>query len=96
MCRRFTQACPWDAVQAALGLAGESPELAPRYNLAPTQDALLVRLEYGRRVPALILVSKAGPIGAHQPKPFKQCERRSRGPDQDWTKTGPGEPDFLG
>jgi putative SOS response-associated peptidase YedK len=37
MCGRFTQACTWSEVYAALSLLSPSPSnMRPRYNVAPT------------------------------------------------------------
>ncbi|TAM56221.1 MAG: SOS response-associated peptidase [Acidobacteria bacterium] len=43
MCGRFTQAAPGEVVAALFELP-EVPVLAPRYNIAPTQDVAAVRL----------------------------------------------------
>ena len=42
MCGRFTQAAPGEVIAEAFGLP-EVPELAPRYNIAPTQEVAAVR-----------------------------------------------------
>ena len=42
MCGRFTQAAPGEVVAEVFGLP-EAPELAPRYNIAPTQEVAAVR-----------------------------------------------------
>jgi putative SOS response-associated peptidase YedK len=42
MCGRFTQAAPGEVIAALFGLP-EVPDLAPRYNIAPTQDVAAVR-----------------------------------------------------
>ncbi|HVS02910.1 MAG TPA: SOS response-associated peptidase [Thermoanaerobaculia bacterium] len=49
MCGRYTLSTPGDLVAAALAL-DEVPQLAPRYNIAPTDEAAVVRLgDDGRR-----------------------------------------------
>ncbi len=49
MCGRFTQASPGETVAALFELP-EAPALAPRYNIAPTQDVAAVRADTaGRR-----------------------------------------------
>ncbi len=48
MCGRFTQAASWDEAAERFDLDGELPELPPRYNVAPTQNAAVVRSEPGR------------------------------------------------
>ncbi len=47
MCGRFTQAASWDEAAEVFELDGELPELSPRYNVAPTQNAAVVRSESG-------------------------------------------------
>lgn len=42
MCGRYTLATPTEALRALFGFS-ETPNLAPRYNIAPTQDAPVVR-----------------------------------------------------
>lgn len=44
MCGRFTQAYSWAEVHAFLRLLGLPQNLRPRYNIAPTQEAGVVRL----------------------------------------------------
>lgn len=44
MCGRFTLTTPGELVAEAFGL-DETPELAPRYNIAPTQPVAIVRLD---------------------------------------------------
>ncbi len=44
MCGRFTLALPAETVQAFLGLATR-PQLAPRFNIAPTQPVAVARLQ---------------------------------------------------
>jgi hypothetical protein len=48
MCGRYTLSTPGDAVAELLDLATPL-ELAPRYNVAPTQESAVVRLTGGRR-----------------------------------------------
>jgi len=49
MCGRFTQASPGETVAALFELS-DAPALAPRYNIAPTQDVSAVRVgAEGRR-----------------------------------------------
>ena len=43
MCGRYTLSSPTDLIADLLGLA-ETPDLAPRYNIAPTQEAPVVRV----------------------------------------------------
>lgn len=47
MCGRFTQAASWDGAAELFELDGELPELPPRFNVAPTQNAAVVRSEPG-------------------------------------------------
>jgi putative SOS response-associated peptidase YedK len=50
MCGRFTQSYSWKEVHDFLNLIGEPLNLEPRYNLAPTQAAQVVRAdEAGKR-----------------------------------------------
>lgn len=49
MCGRYTLSTPGAAVAELLELE-EAPELAPRYNIAPTQQSPVVRLAGGRRI----------------------------------------------
>jgi putative SOS response-associated peptidase YedK len=54
MCGRFTQAYSWREVHEALSLIGPALNLEPRYNVAPSQDAAVVRLDdEGRRLAML-------------------------------------------
>ncbi len=46
MCGRFTQAAPGDQIAELFELT-ETPDLAPRYNIAPTQDVAAVRAAPG-------------------------------------------------
>ncbi|MGC8917296.1 MAG: SOS response-associated peptidase [Thermoanaerobaculum sp.] len=48
MCGRFVQATPGEVIAEVFGLP-EVPQLAPRYNVAPTQNAAVVRQQKGRR-----------------------------------------------
>ena len=51
MCGRFTQAYSWEEVRFYLSLIGSALNLEPRFNIAPTQRAAVVRLEAeGRRL----------------------------------------------
>lgn len=53
MCGRFTLTTPAELVAEAFGLS-EVPPLAPRYNIAPTQDVAVVRPDdTGRRLDLL-------------------------------------------
>ena len=47
MCGRFTQRFTWREIVALLRLEGPPRNLRPRYNLAPGQDAAVLRLEDG-------------------------------------------------
>ncbi len=47
MCGRFTQAAAWDEAAELFELDGELPELPPRFNVAPSQNAAIVRQESG-------------------------------------------------
>ena len=49
MCGRFTQMFSGGEVRAVLDLDGPDVEFRPRYNLAPGQDAAVVRGETGGR-----------------------------------------------
>lgn len=65
MCGRFTFTTPAELVAEAFGLDG-IPDLAPRYNIAPTQDVAVVRPEGGRRHLAFLrwgLVTAKTPAG---------------------------------
>ena len=42
MCGRFTLATPGEVIAELFSLS-EAPRLAPRYNIAPTQDVAIVR-----------------------------------------------------
>ncbi|MFN3412669.1 MAG: SOS response-associated peptidase [Thermoanaerobaculum sp.] len=48
MCGRFVQATPGEVIAEVFGLS-EVSELAPRYNVAPSQEAAVVRAEAGGR-----------------------------------------------
>ncbi len=45
MCGRFTQRFSWQEVRDLLDLSGPAVNLAPRYNLAPSQEAAVVRAD---------------------------------------------------
>ena len=47
MCGRYTLTAPVDAVRRYFGVSGPVPNLYPRYNLAPTQDAPVIGLAQG-------------------------------------------------
>ena len=47
MCGRFTQRFTWREIVAQLRLAGPPRNLRPRYNLAPGQEAAVLRFEEG-------------------------------------------------
>ena len=49
MCGRFTQRFSWREVHAFLSLIGPAANLRPRYNLAPSQSAAVVRGDAGGR-----------------------------------------------
>ncbi len=49
MCGRFLQRLAWNDVYALLRMEGPPANLRPRYNLAPSQDAAVVRSENGER-----------------------------------------------
>jgi len=49
MCGRFTQHLTWRDAHALLSLAGPAANLRPRYNLAPSQHAAVVRSDTGER-----------------------------------------------
>ena len=49
MCGRYTVTAPGDVLAAAFGLE-TPPDLAPRYNVAPTQEVAIVRLGDGGRL----------------------------------------------
>ena len=50
MCGRFTQTFAWDQADLLLGLSGAPLNLQPRYNVAPAQEAAVVRADReGRR-----------------------------------------------
>jgi len=54
MCGRFTQAYTWQQVHDAMSLIGPARNLEPRYNVAPTQDVAVVRLEDEKRRLAML------------------------------------------
>ena len=49
MCGRFTQRLSWHEVHALLRIIGPAANLRPRNNLAPSQDAAVVRNDAGER-----------------------------------------------
>lgn len=49
MCGRFVQATPGEVIAQVFGLDA-APQLTPRYNVAPSQHAAIVREEGGRRL----------------------------------------------
>ena len=49
MCGRMTQRFSWREIHALLSLDGPAPNLRPRYNLAPSQSAAVVRNDGGER-----------------------------------------------
>ena len=50
MCGRFTQHYTWSEVNAFLRLVGAPRNLRPRYNIAPTTNVDVIRLDReGRR-----------------------------------------------
>jgi len=53
MCGRFVQATPGEVIAEIFGLE-EVPKLAPRYNVAPTQSAAVVRWRGDRRELAML------------------------------------------
>jgi len=53
MCGRFTQAADGEIIWKVFELP-EAPELAPRYNIAPTQDVAVVRAHDGGRGLAML------------------------------------------
>ena len=52
MCGRFASQLPPDAIRALFRTAGTVPNLAPSWNVAPTQSAMVIRHhpETGERV----------------------------------------------
>lgn len=49
MCGRYTIAAPSEAIRRMFGFRNPLPNLPARYNVAPTQDVPVVRLEGGER-----------------------------------------------
>ena len=49
MCGRLTQRLTWREIHTLLSLGGPAANLRPRYNLAPSQDAAVVRNDAGER-----------------------------------------------
>ena len=43
MCGRFASYLPPDAIRALFSTSGPVPNLAPSWNVAPTQDAMVIR-----------------------------------------------------
>ena len=43
MCGRFVSSLPPDDIHVIFGTAGDLPNIAPNWNVAPTQDAMVVR-----------------------------------------------------
>ncbi len=68
MCGRFTQASSWNEAAELFDLDGELPELEARYNIAPTQSAVVVRREAGGRRRARSLKWGLVPRGAADPR----------------------------
>ena len=54
MCGRFTQRFTWQEVRDFLDLGGPARNLAPRYNLAPSQDAAVARAEESGRTLSML------------------------------------------
>ena len=54
MCGRFTQRFSWRDVHAFLRLDGTAANLRPRYNLAPSQSAAVVRSDGGERLLSMV------------------------------------------
>ena len=49
MCGRFTLRRSWAEIDELIRLGGASLNLRPRYNVAPGQDAAVVRRKHGGR-----------------------------------------------
>ncbi len=60
MCGRFTQHLSWEELHRLAGLIGQPPNLAPRYNIAPTTRIEVIR-------PA---------EGGNELTPMRWCQRR--------------------
>lgn len=54
MCRRYLITSPAEAIRRLFNTKGQSPYLRPRYNVAPIQDAPVVRLRDGERELAML------------------------------------------
>ena len=54
MCGRFTQRFSWREIHALLSVGGPAPNLRPRYNLAPSQNAAVVRCDDGERTLSML------------------------------------------
>ena len=52
MCGRYTMSIPAETLAQHFGLEAV-PDVAPRFNIAPTQAAAVVRLSTAREVPVL-------------------------------------------
>ena len=50
MCGRYIQSSSVDALVQLFGVEGPMPNLEARYNIAPTQQAPVMRLDGGARV----------------------------------------------
>lgn len=70
MCGRFTLTTPGDLVAEAFGL-DERPELAPRYNIAPTQPVAVVR-RVGPGEPRRLALVRWGIVPSRTREPWKQ------------------------
>ena len=73
MCGRFTQMYSWEEVHAFLSLFGAPQNLEPRYNLAPTQRAAVVRHDDRGRRGLSMLRWGLIPIWATDHKIDSQC-----------------------
>lgn len=49
MCGRYSLTTPAEAMRQVFGVTGPLPNLPPRYNIAPSQDAAVIRLSEGAR-----------------------------------------------
>lgn len=70
MCGRFTLTTPGELVAEAFGL-DEMPELAPRYNIAPTQPIASVRRVRRSQAPRVAVV-RWGLIPSWSPNPWRR------------------------
>jgi putative SOS response-associated peptidase YedK len=66
VCGRFSLTASGEELAEAFGL-DEPPDLAPRYNIAPSQPVLVVRRQAGRRVAASLRWGFS-PAGSEQPE----------------------------